>query len=646
MVRKNIICAIVATIAVTDMSLATVSASQPMAEASPQRQGAMGRTEKQRYADFQVPTTDKINGHVENVLGATSTPSQKIDKKIGEQHENPEKMDNDVPIPNSSSLRGQASFQEAVVEESMHRHRKLTAREENVMQRKTDRMRRNREQHERVKAQMKKTSPNPSTLTRMSTEELDAAKEKFDKDPDDILNQWVRRAWGSSKLSYSPYSLNMASPGTEYDMWQQAYRMLGGYIDCDHAKDGSGDNKDDGGDGSCSRWMIWASYIDPNYGGGGYDEYYGDDAEGVLDCHKLDTDWQLLGVYRQEFYQYLEQISKHLWAIDDYEYVVALAGLSFITDEDCWAVADDVYAGVEMLQGGKFQMSLYQDTDCKYPVTDLGYSIDDLGLTSDLQLAGSGSGDDDNNDAYAYAEEWWEDTQEETLEMFNDVYEDYKYCTSCIDYPTYQDGFFIGEDGTDEDDLINQCWKFYSHDSFVCESNCIALAHEQGSITAINYGGKTFGVDTLTGYGSTTSTSSSYTSNKSSVAYSPSASKMSKLKANLFMTFSGIVFIATFLAFAVARGNGKKERSRSSRTKRLLPSRSKDGSRSRKMRSKSRSRRDGGQSRSKSRGGEKSASRSKSRPRDSTGEYEPPAADSRPPRRGKSKSRSKPTEVI
>jgi hypothetical protein len=247
-----------------------------------------------------------------------------------------------------------------------------------------------------------------------------------------------------------------------------------------------------------------------------------------------------------------------------------------------------------------------------------------------LKLSGSGSGDDDNDDAYAYAEEWWEATQEETLEMFNDVYEDYKYCTSCIDYPTYQDGFFIGEDGTDEDDLINQCWKFYSHDSFVCESNCIALAHEQGSITAINYGGKTFGVDTLTGYSSgTSSTSSSYTgtskSNKSRVAYSPSA---------------------TFLAFAVARGNGKKERSRTSRTKRLLPSRSKDGSRSRKMRSKSRSRRDGGQSRSKSRTGEKSSARSKSRSRD-TGEYEPPAADnSRPPRRGKSKSRSKPSEEL
>jgi hypothetical protein len=54
-------------------------------------------------------------------------------------------------------------------------------------------------------------------------------------------------------------------------------------------------------------------YIDPNYAGGGYDEYFGDGAPGSLDCHSPDTDWKLIGVYRQEFYQYVEQISKHLW---------------------------------------------------------------------------------------------------------------------------------------------------------------------------------------------------------------------------------------------------------------------------------------------------------------------------------------------
>ncbi len=58
---------------------------------------------------------------------------------------------------------------------------------------------------------------------------------------------------------------------------------------------------------------LFAQYVDPNYAGGGYDEYYGDDAPGSLNCHSPDTDWELIGVYRQEFYQYIEQISKHLW---------------------------------------------------------------------------------------------------------------------------------------------------------------------------------------------------------------------------------------------------------------------------------------------------------------------------------------------
>lgn len=56
-----------------------------------------------------------------------------------------------------------------------------------------------------------------------------------------------------------------------------------------------------------------SQYIDPNYAGGEYDEYYGDDAPGSLDCHSPDSEWELIGVYRQEFYQYIEQISKHLW---------------------------------------------------------------------------------------------------------------------------------------------------------------------------------------------------------------------------------------------------------------------------------------------------------------------------------------------
>jgi hypothetical protein len=72
-----------------------------------------------------------------------------------------------------------------------------------------------------------------------------------------------------------------------------------------------------------TNWHV--QYVNPNYQGYEYKEYFGDSPYSKLDCHASDTEWKLLGVYRQEFYQYIEQISKHLWAIDDYEYVVALA---------------------------------------------------------------------------------------------------------------------------------------------------------------------------------------------------------------------------------------------------------------------------------------------------------------------------------
>lgn len=62
----------------------------------------------------------------------------------------------------------------------------------------------------------------------------------------------------------------------------------------------------------------------------------------------------------------------------------------------------------------------------------------------------------------------------------------------CIN--SYQDGYFNGDYGTDEDDLINQCWKFYSHDTDHCTHECISLGHAQGTITQIKYGKKYYGM--------------------------------------------------------------------------------------------------------------------------------------------------------
>ena len=122
-------------------------------------------------------------------------------------------------------------------------------------------------------------------------------------------------------------------------------------------------------------------------------------------------------------------------------------------------------------------MALYTDDYCLFPNDNLGITYDDFGLTNDVSLgdnSGDGGGGDDN-----WAGEWWQDTEEYTLSQLNDVYDTFRYCTSCINYPTYQDGYVIGDNGMDDDDLINQCWKFYSHDSFTCESEFYGQAIQE-----------------------------------------------------------------------------------------------------------------------------------------------------------------------
>lgn len=307
-------------------------------------------------------------------------------------------------------------------------------------------------------------------------------------------------------------------------------------------------------------------------------------------------------------------------AIDEYEYIVALAGLKYMTNNECFGVGYDengnqLYAAVQPTEGGKFQMGLYSDAQCLYLNTDTAYTYDDFGEKSDLYLGSKDQTDDDafHNQAYQY----WYDTQEYTFQNLNTVYHDYKFCTSCVDYPTYQDGYFIGDDGTDDDDLINQCWKFYSHDSFNCDADCIAMGAEQGTITWINYNGKQFG-NLIDGQYSQTHEETKLGDSGSTVTQSATEGhRLERLKANLFLTVAGIVFVATFLAFAVARGSSKKKVKSTSRSRshRLLDDDHGDPLNS----SRSVSRKSASKSRSKSRGG-----RSKSRSRVQK-DYIPPA---------------------
>lgn len=483
-------------------------------------------------------------------------------------------------------------------------------------------------------------------LRRARQEMLDSTSSKGEEE---------RKLWGN--IYSDPYDPagDLVSEATYYDKWQQAYRLIGAYIDCSNSKEGGGHSHDNNNNeqdsGQCSRWMLWAAYIDPNYAGGGYDEYFGDSAPGTLDCHSPDTDWKLIGVYRQEFYQFIEQISKHLWAVDEYEYIVARAGLKYMTDEECTSVGYDengsaLYVAVQPLEGGYWQMGLYSDDQCLILNTKTKYTYDDFASMGERNMGANDQNNDDNSQASTY----WQQTQEYTLTKLNTVYNDFRFCTSCVDYPTYQDGYFIGNDGTDDEDLINQCWKFYSHNSYNCDSDCLAMAAEQDSISWISYNGKQFG--TLIDGQYDKSHDKSSLGEASVVSSANGAHRIERLKANLFLTFAGVVFVSTFLAFAVARGSSKKKKSSRSRSRRLLDAdygggdrderRSKSRSQSRSSRRISSSDRDRDRGDPEARSKSKSrSSRSKSQSGRTVTEYEPPTTSSSLAEEKKKRSQSR-----
>jgi hypothetical protein len=114
-----------------------------------------------------------------------------------------------------------------------------------------------RERQAKVAEAMKKVRPPPEQMQRVSDEELEVLRRDHPE---------FRELWGSGS-SKSKNLIQYADPGQDYDMWSQAYRMLGGFIDCDHQKSqGSGDHNEEGGGNNnagnnqaCSRWMMWAA---------------------------------------------------------------------------------------------------------------------------------------------------------------------------------------------------------------------------------------------------------------------------------------------------------------------------------------------------------------------------------------------------
>ena len=122
------------------------------------------------------------------------------------------------------------------------------------------------ERRARAKELIAQHQPEPGVLERMdesAVRRLRTNAVESDPNLEQENNSWLRDLSSSSATS-SPYW--KADTGEYYDKFAQGYRMLGGFIDCDHAEDGSGDHSGDNKNGnnnnngnSCSRWMMWAA---------------------------------------------------------------------------------------------------------------------------------------------------------------------------------------------------------------------------------------------------------------------------------------------------------------------------------------------------------------------------------------------------
>jgi hypothetical protein len=242
------------------------------------------------------------------------------------------------------------------------------------------------------------------------------------------------------------------SADTHYTAYQQAWRYLGFYIDCnvqeDHKRrrkledvEADDDQWQQGSDGEeesgCQRYLLWAAYIDLDYQGGGIGEYQFFDtttnqwdtsaceATGLercakMDCHLPETKFQLLGFYKQEeFSEWFEQLFKHqgycIW--NDQDIFELMYGNYDSWPDECTEtevyLADGttaLYYDLKPVADGNMTIGLYTDARCTSE-----YTIDTV-------LGNENGNKDDGMMLGDYANMW------------NEAMSIYKVCQPCRAY--------------------------------------------------------------------------------------------------------------------------------------------------------------------------------------------------------------------
>ena len=267
------------------------------------------------------------------------------------------------------------------------------------------------------------------------------------------------------------------SNGNTFQAYGLAWRYLGMFIDCD-----IGGDDDDGNmfqnfqrqrglsndENDCSRKVLWAAYEDPGYEGASIGEYQFYDWKtdswdnstcrtgrcARMDCHEDDTDWQLVGVFKETdgLTDWAEQLFKHqgycLWDGDkeencgenddgDYDFMqnsyedwMEYTGCNELefSDED----GNNVYVGLRPRGLGDFDYGIYVDEACTQPSN----------MTYNEFIVKWYGEDDDYYYGYQLA-----DAHEQAVQRWNTLMNEYKICQPCRAYNRVAMGDNGGADG-------------------------------------------------------------------------------------------------------------------------------------------------------------------------------------------------------
>lgn len=313
---------------------------------------------------------------------------------------------------------------------------------------------------------------------------------------------------------YNPYDVHPFVDGmSDYDGYQQAWRMLGFMIDCNDSSNDE-NNNNGGGHGDeetngCSRYVVWAAYVDLEYEGGGIGEYqYWDrtsqrwndtsclyasfeDEDGQdggdgssrqsrcakMDCHLENTHFSLLGFFKHRSYDdWMEQLFKHegycVWTEDEYEFMADARDAwpqgcsdtgSTVTlveaDEEkgIEEVTSSLYYDIKPLPNGRLGLGLYTDTTCIEEYTSTS-KASDVSYIEDLIGNFLVDGDD-------HRDENADDSGEslaESLERWNSAFDVWHTCQPCVAYDlsnvygnTYTDDYYYYNDDRRTDRDLN-----------------------------------------------------------------------------------------------------------------------------------------------------------------------------------------------